>query len=270
MLRYFFWNVHDSIMNNQLKRKSNTLLRDIILKYKPNIIGLAEYKDDMTELIEMLNGAGGNYTHVPQLGCTRINIITEFGLDEINRRDEGPYYSMYEMPYINKGKQLVVFVHMRSKLYKSDIEQIPHAANIKNKINEIVGCNPDSNVVVLGDFNMNPFAPAMVMGSVMAAIPYRSIVSNIKTRRIDRTNNIMLYNPTWKFMGEGSIPHGTYYYSSGDLVYYWNVLDQVLVSPAVVPYFDLESLEIIHEGKLEKSTGKPKFSDHFPIMFKIQ
>ena len=74
----------------------------------------------------------------------------------------------------------------------------------------------------------------------------------------------------WNFIGEKSTPHGTYYYSSGDLKYYWNILDQVLVSPAVIPHFNIESLEILHEGELENSTGKPGFSDHFPIMFNIK
>ena len=85
------------------------------------------------------------------------------------------------------------------------------------------------------------------------------------------------YNPMWNLFGDGSAcPPGTYYQRrSVHKVYFWNILDQVLIRPELLNLFDIEDLAILdHDGTsyLTHKSGHPnknKYSDHLPLKFKI-
>ncbi|WP_211204018.1 hypothetical protein [Chloroherpeton thalassium] len=85
------------------------------------------------------------------------------------------------------------------------------------------------------------------------------------------------YNPMWGHFGESlPTPSGTHYHArSEQVVFFWNMYDQVLIRPALFPYFDSKDLLILtSDGKnsLLTSTGTPDIqngSDHLPILFKL-
>jgi hypothetical protein len=85
------------------------------------------------------------------------------------------------------------------------------------------------------------------------------------------------YNPMWSFMGDlQGRPAGTHYFYRAELVDYgWNMYDQVLLRPCMIPLFDFNSLKIItsvNEESLLTSQGIPdkSKSDHLPILFKLK
>ena len=58
--------------------------------------------------------------------------------------------------------------------------------------------------------------------------------------------------------------------------YYWNVLDQVIVRPALMDRCDGERIRIltkVGESSLLTNAGRPdhrKFSDHLPLLFELE
>ncbi|PSN08488.1 hypothetical protein C7293_30220 [filamentous cyanobacterium CCT1] len=81
----------------------------------------------------------------------------------------------------------------------------------------------------------------------------------------------------WSFFGENTPgPLGTYYYQgSGYRNFYWNIFDQVLVSPNLLDRFDFKKLQILtHDGvnNYVYDSGEPNskdYSDHLPVLFEL-
>ncbi|MGK7886386.1 MAG: hypothetical protein AB4057_17405, partial [Crocosphaera sp.] len=69
---------------------------------------------------------------------------------------------------------------------------------------------------------------------------------------------------------------GTYYLrQSQHKVYFWNILDQVLIRPELLEHFRVEDLEIVDfDGNVSFLTSqgypnKRQYSDHLPIKFTL-
>jgi hypothetical protein len=93
-------------------------------------------------------------------------------------------------------------------------------------------------------------------------------------RHFSEEDHPFFFNPMWNHFNDGeSRPGGTFYQNPSQYPsIYWNMLDQVLVRPELVPYFDLSSLKIMTEhsgGALIGENKRPLESDHLPIIFKI-
>jgi hypothetical protein len=93
---------------------------------------------------------------------------------------------------------------------------------------------------------------------------------------VDGTEYPFFYNPMWGFFGDRTPgPPGTFHYRhSGYLSYDWNMFDQVLVRPDVLPWFrgDVEIVTNVGETELTRLNGRPNpavGSDHFPIVFRL-
>ena len=76
--------------------------------------------------------------------------------------------------------------------------------------------------------------------------------------------------------GKGGIPGTIYHNPSNSIQYFWNMFDQVLIRPDIIPYFDNDSLKIVTSGKsynLLNANGRidsERISDHLPIMFNLK
>jgi hypothetical protein len=96
-------------------------------------------------------------------------------------------------------------------------------------------------------------------------------------RTVDGVSRKFFYNPMWGHLGDGTPgPSGTYYYNSATQVnYFWNIFDQVLVRPSLLPYFKNEDIKIITVSgsvSLLRSSGIPDGSvgsDHLPIVLNL-
>lgn len=79
----------------------------------------------------------------------------------------------------------------------------------------------------------------------------------------------------WSLFGDKDIPAGTYYYpNSGQVTFFWNIFDQVIVRPSLLENLKNDSLKIINQIKnisLLDSHERPhkSISDHLPIVFEI-
>jgi hypothetical protein len=135
-----------------------------------------------------------------------------------------------------------------------------------------------ARTVLVGDLNMNPYDDGVVVTRGLHAVPTRAIARR-EARRVKFESNVFFYNPMWRHFGERPEGHaGTYYYSSPKArADFWNIYDQVLLRPELLPHFRDEDLEVLHNdsaaGVSLLRKGIPDhggISDHLPILFRLQ
>ncbi|MCH8828669.1 MAG: hypothetical protein IID45_03725 [Planctomycetes bacterium] len=115
----------------------------------------------------------------------------------------------------------------------------------------------------------------MISSHGMHAVMTRQIASQ-GSRTVLGRDYPFFYNPMWGFFGDRTPgPPGTHYFrrSTPDM-FFWNMFDQVLIRPELIPFFsdEIEILSTIETNKLTKANGTPDESvgsDHFPILFRL-
>ena len=174
-------------------------------------------------------------------------------------------------------KLLAAMIHGVSKLRSSPKEQELSIGYFNNDIIAHERGQSCKNTLVIGDFNINPFETACIGAGYMHAIPFPEEVRR-HARQVGGAEYAKFYNPTWKFLGNRAAPYSTYHYDNSGKVdnFYWNVFDQVLIKPSLIPAFDESKLGIVTKTKnhvLVKENGKPdkeKYSDHLPLFCAIK
>jgi endonuclease/exonuclease/phosphatase (EEP) superfamily protein YafD len=129
------------------------------------------------------------------------------------------------------------------------------------------GLNP---FILMGDFNMNPFDSGMNLAAGMNAMMTRACVKNGQRTFLGKEYDFY-YNPMWGLLGDRSPgPAGTVYDTSNQGPYGWSMLDQVLISHALIGQFsDVQIIAKAGSVSLVDSNGRPDkaiASDHLPIL----
>lgn len=261
----FFWNTeHKNI---------NTYLVEAIKHFDIDVIALAEYADSKDDLLLKLNEENINFFHVPIIACRRINIFTKYNPDTIEHMSESSYYTIKRIPHYNVGFINFVFIHFPSKLYMDDFDFLEESREFRMEIEEAEDLCGSNFTLIIGDFNMNPFEHGLMAASTLHAYP--TVQEAMRESRIIKGRSYkMFHNPMWNFFGDMRPPKGTYYYSGGSHHYqfYWNIFDQLLYRPSLIPHIAHERIEIIHQINgisLVNERGIPSVSDHLPIFFNI-
>jgi exonuclease III len=135
---------------------------------------------------------------------------------------------------------------------------------------------PYQALVVMGDFNADPYHPEVsarrgmfaVRDRVEADVDWESSLIGGKLRP--------LYNPMWRLLPESSTrPSGTYLLNSEDQGIRWRLCDQILVSRDLIGRIngDPEILPRLSGSALTTKRGYPsssKFSDHLPVQLRLK
>lgn len=172
---------------------------------------------------------------------------------------------------------MLAVTHFPSKLYWEKETQNYESMRLANRIRRQEEKIGHSRTVLVGDLNMNPF-----QGGVVSAYCLHGVMSRYnaekRSRVIQKEEYPFFYNPMWSLFGDATPgTPGTYYYRQSEhKVFFWNMFDQVLIRPDLLPYFDNKNLEIlVSDGNTNflSSKGIPGTnvaSDHLPIFFKLK
>ncbi|MBS5969510.1 MAG: endonuclease/exonuclease/phosphatase family protein [Clostridium perfringens] len=265
-MHYLFWNTN--------RNKVNDILKNIIIENKCDIIALAEYKDDIKELLSNLDNFGINMYHIRSIGCDRITIISKFKESQIKRYSESTYYMILKIPHESIDNQLIAFTHLPSKLYAKSSDLSGLITSLVQDLERNEKTLNSSNSIIMGDFNINPFEEGMIAAKSAHALPSK-LVAKKKKRTVFSQEYNTFYNPMWNLFGDNDGVPGTYYYSaSSQEVYFWNIFDQVIIRPDLIDNFDSSSLKIITKTTQKsllnhKQEPNKEISDHLPIFFTI-
>ena len=258
-----FWNLNKNPNINQV-------LFQLIIEKNPDIVVLAEYSDDAIGLLKELNNSGLGYRELYTAGSLRITMFSS--ISDVEPSEMNGHYAMQ---IINKDL-LLCGLHLTSNLHDGDGERRRITINIIKQQIQILKSDGIKDVIIVGDFNDNPYDKNVVGFEGFNGNPDSVLVKEKKVRTIENEKNDYYYNPMWNLFGDFADPLGTCWFSERVNKPSWNMYDQVLISSSLVKAFCKESLEIITEigdKKLKNKNGKPNksiYSDHFPIIFEIK
>ncbi len=172
---------------------------------------------------------------------------------------------------------LLTVMHLPSRLHWSTDAQAAEChrvAGVLRAIEERIG---HRRTVLVGDFNVNPFASGMTSPYAFRGVSTTAIAK--RGEGIVRGESWpFFYNPMWSCLGDRSPgPPGTYFNDTGTAdCLFWYTLDQVLLRPELLDRYPLSSIRILDsiEGTslLKANSGIPdrkRFSDHLPLLFSL-
>ncbi|MFV2058725.1 MAG: hypothetical protein ACC707_19860 [Thiohalomonadales bacterium] len=263
-MKVLFWNAGKNKVDSFLVSLANTGDVDLII--------LAEYDPLENSFLALVNRTEEVFEEIPQIGCNRITIFIRLGIAAYEHGPESSYFTSKKLIFSDDFSMLLVGVHLPSKLYQSEQTQLLEASEFKREIEDAEDLLENHNTFIIGDFNMNPFEGGMVGASAFHSIPCEKI-ARYGSRTIKDREHKFFYNPMWNLFGDNDNNPGSYYHrSSEQTVYFWNILDQVILRPELSPFFIKSSLEVLQSiggAPLVSDTGKPNVSDHLPIKFEF-
>jgi hypothetical protein len=302
MLTFFFWNMggegHKRTPDEvkaQAERERRLLaaLRNVAEKRDVDVVMLAECPVPAARVLEELNRGSTRPrsmwfrdTDDTSL-CDRVLVFPRFSSRILRKRSEGPRYTgrLVKLPDPRPSLNLFV-VHFGSKRHRSDDSQTLAAPGFSQTVRELEEKSKHDRTLLVGDFNMNPFEAGVVGAEGLNAAMTRHTAEK-ESRTVDGLPYPFFYNPMWSFFGDSTHaahppsslahePPGTCYYpASESRWHYWNIFDQVLLRPSLLPYFNNSDLEIVTgdgETRLIDGNGLPlrvALSDHLPILFRL-
>lgn len=169
------------------------------------------------------------------------------------------------------------FVHLAAPVGSTDTvaHQMGEATPLHNEIKARELSELGDNTVVIGDFNMPPFAAAMVSPKGLNAVPCKTIAAKL-TRIVSGVKYSFFYNPMWRFLGDRTANNqpGTFQMSPRDNSIRWYMIDQVVLRPSLMEAIIPDSLKVITSiggAELISDGGmiNRQISDHLPITLSL-
>ncbi|MFA0962163.1 hypothetical protein AB9P05_10170 [Roseivirga sp. BDSF3-8] len=267
-----FWNVH----RKELGREIATICEEKGI----GILCLAECPNPNNLHESWLNG----YKRIETLYEINQNLCIFYKLSdlELEQKEEHPKQRvvLLNLNRVRNENILVAFLHLNSKLWKRESDLRLTAGIVKRWLDQrekIYG----GKLMVVGDFNMNPFDPGMIAPDGFNAVLH-SQVAKKRVRKISTEYYSYFYNPMWSYLGDRNYQDGSakvagsYYYSrsTDSNCVFWNMFDKVILRPELTDDFNFESLDYITHinGDNLLRNGRPhksKYSDHLPLYFRI-
>ena len=276
MATFLFWNM-------QRKALSETLFR-LVQRHEVDVLMLAECGLAPGAVLELLNRESEHYYFSETAGIVgthreKIHIFTRFSAELLQRRLDysGWRWTIRQLFLPDLPDILIVAVHLPSKVNWDDRSQSSLCGILAEDIRRIENRIGHQRTLVVGDFNMNPFEVGILDIHGLNAETTRAKVRAGSRKSHDR-DYTYFYNPMWNFFGDATRgPAGTYHYRSSQAVRMsWNMFDQLLLRPELLPCFDIDELEILtgdgENSFLTVRSGVPGAkggSDHLPLLFKL-
>lgn len=234
---------------------------------QPDLLYLAEYKQLDIEAFKT-NLQSLNYQIIPNPGCNKILIISSRTVDDINLTLQQNDYSGI---YLKRTDINIIALHMPSQ-YSYDFDALKYnISEFKSDFEQYIGKSSNTNIILIGDFNVNPFEKPMVNYDGLAAT--NSVNFNSK-RTFRGKQKEVYYNPTWKLYAKTYFP-GSFYRkrpsnSSFDVIEH-HFLDQVVLSEKFLKKIKVDHIDLIEETKnytiFDSSSYNINYSDHLPIKY---
>jgi len=268
-MNFLFWNINGNDLQESIHRIVNLHTVDVLV--------LAECSIDPSELLSLLNRKQADFHYAPSIECRKIEIFTKFSGALIPPILENDRMTIRQLKTPTMAQDtLVAALHFPSQLFWDDQDQLSESPIYSDLIREAEKRVGHHRTVIMGDFNMNPYARGMVNASGFNAVMSREIAEKRK-RTIQKREYPFFYNPMWSLSGDiSSGPAGTFYFApKGHSSYYWHTLDQVLIRPDLLECFNSLTLKILDsdgERSLLSASGKPDdswASDHLPLFFEL-
>jgi endonuclease/exonuclease/phosphatase family metal-dependent hydrolase len=272
MVSFLFWNVAKN-------KEAGPFIRRLARRFEIDIFFLAECPKQIDSITLELNRAGvGDYL-VADRGVTKVRSVSRlspshFFLDFNNVKGDLSIWNL-AVADPRKGHIQVAVTHLVAKAGGTGpSDQQAAATEIARDIIEYEDREKSQDTILVGDLNMNPFEPGMVIVSGLHAAMTRRI-AELPNREWREKHYRRFYNPMWGLFGDRTPgPAATYFWDkSVPSNHHWHMLDQVLLRPSLIKRLrDVRILDSDGDLPLVDNEGKPTreyLSDHLPVLFQI-
>jgi hypothetical protein len=258
---FFFWNLG-----------ARPLIKELALVVK-------EYDVDILVLAESNLSDAEVQTEIPTLSepetySEKIKIYTTGDPAQIVPAFDDPArrLTIRRLVYPPHPEILLAAVHFHDKRNWTESDQLVEATHLATDIVATEDRFGHTRTLLVGDLNMNPFDKAVVAAGALHGVMTRGIARR-QTRTVASRDYRFFYNPMWDFLGDrSSPPPGTYFHrKSVPIMYFWSLLDQLLVRPDLMDMLlELRILDSIGGTSLVNVAGRPSVSDHLPLLFRMR
>lgn len=268
MITFLFWNLNQQPLESHIARLAS--------RHRVDVIILAECAILERVMTNELYRQTGRRFHLPFSICEKIRIFTGFPKRFLKAKCEKERFTIRRLNLPEVDEILIVATHFPSKLYWSREDQAQECSRLAEEIRREEENAGHSRTLLVGDLNMNPFEDGVVGATGLHGVMTKEIAAR-QGRVVQDRKYSFFYNPMWNFFGDATEgPPGTYYdRRSGHVCFFWNMFDQILLRPGLMPFFENEELRILTddgETSLVSTKGFPdaaKASDHLPILFRL-
>jgi hypothetical protein len=263
---FLFWNL--------ARRDIPDAVASIVLEHQVDVVLLAESRISAVSLLRRLNSDERSpYYLAPSVDGAKVDIFCRFLPNFIPSSDDelGRRVSLRKIRLPGRQEVLLCVIHLPSRKDYEENDLTHGAVELNRLIRQAERRARHKRTIVVGDFNMNPFSRGLTSADGFNAVMTLQVARQ-GSRKHEIQRHPFFYNPMWGHFNDGAAkPGGTFYYRPrGYESLYWHMLDQVLIRPELISKFEASSLRILDvcsEGKLTNKTGRPKVSDHLPIIF---
>lgn len=270
MITIAFWNTFG---NNNSSKDVDSLIVKLIKENHVDVMVLCEYNKDLKTLCSKLELDDIPFSSAKYYEEDRIRLLYSKNSIEtptlIRNQD---FYSILRFP---ERKITVVGVHLSSNMYADDETRRCIAMQCMNDIEEYEQECGDTNTIVIGDFNSDPYEGTMLSVIGFHALPFQKKTE--RTRKVAHQSKLPFYNPMWNLFGDFCEPVGTYYMSTTKAADpMWHLYDQIIVRGVLARNIVKKSMKIIGEiGSIQLCTDygipdKDIASDHLPIVMSLE
>ena len=260
-MKFVYW--------NSKKHSNFSVILEILIQESPDVLFLAE-----TEVAVVASNikslADNDYEHFENPGCDRIIMIKKIAL-KVSLSKQSTYYSAIR----DHSKNVtVISVHLPSQMFQHIDGLKSYIRGFRSEIDVEFGDSLTENILIIGDFNVNPFEKPMIDFDGFAAS------NSIKLRKeaVHLTNRKALYyNPTWMLYRQNNFP-GTKYFrrpsgSAFDILEH-HFLDQVILSYQMSQKITSENIDVLHKTSsytlFDITKNSIYLSDHLPLIYEYK
>ncbi|SFT15812.1 Exonuclease III [Sphingobacterium wenxiniae] len=254
---------------NSKKQSDFKTIECILGEENPDILFLSESNKNLFEdnkfYLELID-----YEHFENPGCQRVIILKKKNL-KLSLAIQSPFYTSVKCLDNNI---FIISVHLPSQMFQHMDGLKSHIRLFRQDIDSLIGDSSKVDIIVIGDFNVNPFEKPMIDFDGFAAS--NSVNLRKKITHLQNTKELY-YNPTWKLYRENSFP-GTKYFrrpsaSAYDVLEH-HFLDQVVVSYSLSQKIIEEKIKVLEETTtkvfFDKMTSSILESDHLPLIYEFK
>lgn len=255
-----YWNTHNI---QDLK-----IIEELLKNKKPDILFLSEF--DISILISNISTLTNlNYEISYNPGCDKIVTIKNINI-HLEPSLQSTDFTVY---YYKKNDIHIISLHLPSQLHRHMDDLKETIREFRLEIDNEIGNSLDTKILVIGDFNVNPYETPMINFDGFLASNAKFGRKTIK-RRVTKST---YYNPTWKLYASEKFP-GTKFYnrpsgSSYDITEF-HYLDQVVLSRAFLDEVKDDKIYVLEKTKnidlINKKTNRIiKGIDHLPLVYQF-
>lgn len=183
--------------------------------------------------------------------------------------------NVYRWTGLSQLNGVVALVHSHDRRNYLDGTRAAHLRSIVAAVRDVEAQLGHKRSIILGDFNANPFDPAVIGANGLHALGVRQVRGRTNRTFVSQEADFF-YNPMWRLFGHGRDTGGaTHHYAGYDEVeLIWHMLDQVVVRPEALDRFPEQELKIVTRigttnlWDADEVPDTEIASDHLPIIFR--